>query len=111
MRIVIGTVTALVVWGGAGLAMADQVHTAKGRIIAADQAHVTVLLDNGQRHPLEVSPTTEAYDEFGQQISARAFQPGDYVEEDCVSGTGGGFLARRITLVRAAWREITSPEY
>lgn len=110
MKIVIGTVTALVVWGGAGLAAADQVHTARGKIVSVDRASVIMVLENGHRHTLEVSPTTEAYDESGQRSSARAFQPGDYVEEDCVSPTGGGFLARRITLLRAAWREIGSPE-
>lgn len=110
MRIVIGTVTALVVWGGAGLAAADQVHTAKGKVVSVDQASVIMVLENGHRHALELSPTTEAYGEYGQQSSARAFQPGDYVEEDCVSVPGGGYLARRITLLRAAWREIGSPE-
>ena len=111
MKTVIGIVTALVVCGGGGLATADQVHTARGKIMAAGQANVTMLLENGQRRPLEVSPTTEAYDEFGQRMSTRAFQPGDYVEEDCVSAPGGGVLARRITLLRAAWREISSPVY
>ena len=110
MKIVIGTVTALVVWSGAGLAMADQVHTAKGKIVSADGASVIMVLENGHRHTLELSPTTEAYGEYGQRSSARALQPGDYVEEDCVSGPGGGFLASRIRLLRAAWREIGPPE-
>jgi len=111
MRILVGTVTALVVWGGAGLATAEQVHTAQGKIVSVDRTSVIMVLENGHRHTLEVAPTTEAYDESGRQSSARAFQPGDYVAEDCVSVSGGGYLARRITLLRAAWRELDSPEY
>ena len=111
MKTMMGIVTALVVWGAAGLAAADQIHTAKGKIVAADRANVIMVLENGHRHTLKLSPTTEAYGEYGQRGSAQAFQPGDYVEEDCVSAPSGGFLARRIMLLRAAWREITSPEF
>ncbi len=84
MRILIGTVTALTVWAAAGLAMADQLHMAKGKIVAADPAGVIMVLENGHRHSLELSRATQVYDEF-HRLSAVPLQPGDFVEEDCVA--------------------------
>jgi hypothetical protein len=110
MKTVIGTLTALMVWAAAGLALAEQAHTAKGRIVAADRTRVIMVLENGHRHTLELSQATRVYDEFGQR-SVQPLGPGDLVQEDCVSLPDGRFLARRITLQRAAWREITSPEF
>jgi hypothetical protein len=110
MKTVIGILTALVVWGGAGMAAADQMHTARGKVVAADRGGVTMVLENGHRHVLDLARTTTVYDEFDQP-SALPLQPGDFVEEDCVSLPNGHFLARRITLLRAAWREINSPGY
>jgi hypothetical protein len=110
MKTVIGTVTALLVWGAAGLALADPGHTARGKIVAADQASAIMVLENGHRHTLTLSPTTKLYDELGR-LTALPLGPGDFVEEDCVSLPDGRFLARRITLLRAAWRELTSPEF
>lgn len=109
-RIVIGTVTALLIWGVAGLAMADRPHTAKGKIVSADRTRVIMVLENGHRHTLELSRATMVYDEFDRP-SAQVLEPGDLVQEDCVSLPDGRFVARRITLLRAAWREITSPEF
>jgi len=110
MKTVIGTVTALLVWGAAGVAAADQLHTARGKIVSADRSRVVMVLENGHRHTLELSRTTAVYDE-SVQLSALPLQPGDFVQEDCVSLPDGRFLARRITLLRAAWRELTSPEF
>jgi hypothetical protein len=110
MKSVIGTVTALLVWGTAGLATADQLHTARGRIVSADRSRVVMVLENGHRHTLELTQTTKVYGEFAE-VSALALGPGDFVVEGCVSLPDGRFLARRITLLRAAWRELTSPEF
>ncbi len=110
MKTMIATVTALVVWAAAGPAMADQGHMARGKIVAADRGSVVMVLENGHRHTLELARTTRVYDEF-DQLSALPLEPGDFVEEDCVSLPDGRFLARRITLLRAAWRELNSPGY
>jgi len=77
--------------------------------VSADRSRVVMVLENGHRHTLELTQTTKVYNEFAE-ISALALGPGDFVEEDCVSLPDGRFLARRITLLRAAWRELTSPE-
>ncbi len=110
MKSVIGTVTALLVWGAAGPATADHLHTARGKIVSADRASLAMVLENGHRHTLELSRTTVVYDE-SDRLSALPLQPGDLVQEDCVSLADGRFLARRITLLRAAWRELASPEF
>ena len=43
-------------------------------------------------------------------LALEGLQPGDYIRSECVSGEDGTLLARKIDLLRPAWRMIESPE-
>ncbi len=42
--------------------------------------------------------------------SLEALHPGDIIREECTHSSGGTRVARRVLLVRPAWREIGTPE-
>ena len=43
-------------------------------------------------------------------LALEGLQPGDYIRSECVSADDGRLLARKIVLLRPAWRMIESPE-
>jgi hypothetical protein len=43
-------------------------------------------------------------------LALEGLQPGDYVRTECVADEDGRLVARKIVLLRPAWRMIESPE-
>lgn len=43
-------------------------------------------------------------------LALQGLQPGDYIRSECVTGEDGRLVARKIVLLRPAWRIIESPE-
>ncbi len=43
-------------------------------------------------------------------LDLEGLQPGDYVRSECIRGEDGELVARKIVLLRPAWRMIESPE-
>ena len=43
-------------------------------------------------------------------LALEGLQPGDYIRSECVTGEDGRLVARKIVLLRPAWRMIESPE-
>jgi hypothetical protein len=43
-------------------------------------------------------------------LSLEGLQPGDYIRSECIAGEDGRLVARKIVLLRPAWRMLESPE-
>ena len=105
-----GLVVALVVFGVAGAAGAETVHVRKGVIVAAGPGDMVMVLDNNHRHTLVLADATKVYDDMGKMIRTAGLRTGDYVQEECLRLPDGRFVAKRIILLRPAWRDLQSPE-
>jgi hypothetical protein len=109
MKQTIGFVAVFLILMGAGVASAEVEHASTGVLVAAGPGAVT-LLENGRRLTLVLGDTTAIFDDLGQPLSAAGLGPGDYVREECTRQADGQSLARRITVLRPAWRALGSPE-
>lgn len=92
---------------------AEPAHRSTGLIVALDHARGTVVMkDEGHRHVLRVAPATALRDDSGGALRGiRGLQVGDYVREDCVRDAEGAYVARRIEVLRPAWKLAESPEH
>lgn len=43
-------------------------------------------------------------------LALAGLQPGDYIRSECITGEDGRLVARKIVLLRPAWRMLESPE-
>lgn len=43
-------------------------------------------------------------------LALEGLQPGDYIRSECLRGEDGKLVAKKIVLLRPAWRMIESPE-
>jgi hypothetical protein len=43
-------------------------------------------------------------------LALEGLQPGDYIRSECITGEDGRLVARKIVLLRPAWRMLESPE-
>ena len=110
---VAGTVASLFVLLGGPVASADDHGMSPERLIHRSVAVVTsierdagflvIRQDDGQVLRIYVDRTSAG-------DSLEALQPGDIVREECTKSSSGFRIARRILLVRPAWREIGTPE-
>ena len=108
MKLVMVVLAVVLLLWGPGLAAAD--HEGMGLIVAAGPGRVT-MVENSHRHSLVLARTTQVTDDAGNPIPVTALGAGDYVREACVPQPDGRFIAKRIVVLRPAWRELTSPEW
>ncbi|MBI3990237.1 MAG: hypothetical protein HY347_11550 [candidate division NC10 bacterium] len=113
-------VLALVMIFGLGLvasvALADQgrpalTHQSKGYITLVNPARGIVLIkqiDARHTHRLLLTGETLLLDEEGYRV--KALQVGDYVQEECLPRSGRPSIAKRIVVLRPAWRMYEIPE-
>lgn len=87
-------------------------HRSTGLVVRVDSGRGSVAMKlNGHVHTLAVTKATVLRDDWGEPLAGlRALHVGDYVREECVAGPEGKLLARKIELLRPAWRELESPE-
>lgn len=88
-------------------------HRSTGLVVKVDPAKRTVLLaKNGHYHELLVGPGGVVLDDRSNALQGLiALQVGDYVSEECILQKGGLSIARKISVLRPAWRMLESPEY
>lgn len=88
-------------------------HRATGLVVKLDPAKRTVLLaKNGHYHELLVRPGAVVLNDQSKAPQAlTALRVGDYVSEECILQKGGLSIARKISVLRPAWRMLESPEY
>lgn len=88
-------------------------HRSTGVVVRVDPGQGRVVMKlNGHVHELAVTKATVLKNDWGEPLaSVKALQVGDYVREECVAGPEGKSLARKIEVLRPAWRELESPEW
>lgn len=88
-------------------------HHSTGLVVRVDPGQGRVVMKvNGHVHELTVTKATVLRNDWGEPLrSLKAIQVGDYVREECVAGPEGKSLARKIEVLRPAWRELESPEW
>jgi hypothetical protein len=98
---------------GADEPQAAGLHRSTGLVVRVDAGLGRVVMKvNGHVHALAVTKATVLRNDWGEPLAGlRALHVGDYVREECVAGPEGKLLARKIELLRPAWRELESPEW
>ncbi len=88
-------------------------HRSTGLVAKVDLTRGTVLLaENGHSRELVVGRSALILDDQGNGLrSLKGLQVGDYVSEECMLQKGGPSIARKISVLRPAWRMLESPEY
>ncbi|HSB72281.1 MAG TPA: hypothetical protein VLH58_07780 [Candidatus Methylomirabilis sp.] len=86
-------------------------HEVMGMVTRVDResGHVRVKDDGEAFCTVCCGGETEILAE-GDPLHLEGLQPGDYIRSECVPGEDGKLLARKIVLLRPAWRMIESPE-
>ena len=110
MKSVVGLVVAVLILCVAGVASADHVGTGVILVAGPGEGTMTLVLKEGRPWTLVLGEATKVYDDSGREISPSRLGPGDYVREVCVKLPDWRILAKQITVLRPAWRELGTPE-
>lgn len=88
-------------------------HHSTGLVVGVNtDQRVVIMRVNGHVHDLIVTKATVLKDDWGEPLAGlKALQVGDYVREHCATGPEGKRLARKIEVLRPAWRMWESPEW
>ncbi len=91
----------------------ETTHHSTGLVVRVSPSQgIVVMKVNGHTHELTVTTATVLRNDWGEPLRhLQALQVGDYVREECVPESGRRNLARRIEVVRPAWRMLETPEY
>jgi hypothetical protein len=70
------------------------------------------MAKNGHTLELAVGPGSLVLDDRDKARKAlKNLQVGDYISEECILQTVGPSIARKISVLRPAWKTLDSPEY
>lgn len=87
-------------------------HRSTGLAVRVNPGQGSVVMKvNGHIHELAVTKATVLKNDWNEPLAGLgALQVGDYIREECAAGPDGKSVARKIEVLRPAWRELESPE-